>query len=69
MRSSFATHRGLTLMKTPNLREQADRRRLLVACAMVGLALASGVIGAVTHTPGELSAKPSTGPFSYFPAE
>lgn len=69
MRSSFATHRGSSLMKTPNLREQAGRRRLLVACAMVGLALASGVIGALAHAPGEVSGKPSTGPFSYFPAE
>jgi hypothetical protein len=68
MRSSFATHRGLTLKKTPNLREQAGQRRLLVACAIVGLALASGVIGALAHAPGEVPGKLSTGPFSYFPA-
>jgi hypothetical protein len=69
MRSSFANHRGLALTKTPSAREQAGRRRLLVACAMMGLALASGVIGALTHVPTELSGKASTGPFSYFPTE
>src|SRR5258705_8257528 len=45
MRSSFASQRGLTLLKTPNAREQAGRRRWAVACAMAGLALASGLIG------------------------
>jgi nitrous oxide reductase len=69
MRSSFATHRGLALTKTPSAREQAGRRRLLVACAMVGLALASGVIGALAHAPADASGKTSTGPFSYFPTE
>jgi len=67
MRSSFATHRGLTLMKTPNFRQQAGRRRLAVACAMVGLALVSGLIGTLSHKPIDIPAKPSTGPFSYFP--
>jgi hypothetical protein len=69
MRSSFASHRGLTLMKTPNSREEASRRRLAVACAMVGLALVSGVIGTLAHAPNEVVAKASTGPFSYFPSE
>ncbi|MDB5422710.1 MAG: hypothetical protein JWQ29_126 [Phenylobacterium sp.] len=69
MRSSFAANRGLTLMKTPNLRQQAGRRRLAVACAMLALALASGVIGVLTHAPTEPSGKSTTGPFSYFPTE
>jgi hypothetical protein len=69
MRSSFATHRGLTLLKTPNVRQQASRRRLAVVCAMLGLALVSGLIGALTHSPGDVFAKASTGPFSYFPTE
>jgi hypothetical protein len=69
MRSSFASHRGLTLMKTPNSRHEASRRRLTVACAMVGLALISGVIGTLAHAPSDVSAKSSTGPFSYFPSE
>jgi hypothetical protein len=70
MRSSFASHRGLTLMKTPNSRQEASRRRLAVACAMVGLALVSGVIGTLTHAaPGDAFAKASTGPFSYFPTD
>ena len=69
MRSSFASQRGLTLMKSPNAREQAGRRRLAIACAMAGLALASGLIGTLTHTPTEVASKSSTGPFSYFPTE
>jgi hypothetical protein len=69
MRSSFASQRGLTLLKTPNAREQAGRRRLAVACAMAGLALVSGLIGTLTHAPTEVAAKSTTGPFSYFPTE
>jgi hypothetical protein len=69
MRSSFASHRGLTLMKSPNSRQEASRRRLAVACAMVGLALVSGVIGTLTHKPSDVPAKTSTGPFSYFPTD
>jgi hypothetical protein len=68
MRSNFASHRGLTLMKSPTARQEATRRRLAVACAMVGLALASGVIGTLTHTPSE-AFKSSTGPFSYIPID
>lgn len=69
MRSSFAKQRGLTLMKTPTAREQAGRRRLAIACAMVGLALASGLVGTLTHRSMEVAGKASTGPFSYFPGE
>jgi hypothetical protein len=69
MRRNFASHRGLTLMKSPNARQEASRRRWAVACAMVGLALVSGVIGTLTRAPSDISAKASTGPFSYFPAD
>ena len=69
MRSSFASERGLTLMKTPSARQQAGRRRLAIACAMAGLALASGLIGTLTHAPSEAAAKAGTGPFSYFPTQ
>jgi hypothetical protein len=72
MRSSFASHRGLTLAKSPNARQEASRRRWAIACAMVGLALVSGVIGTLTHESSEssdVSAKASTGPFSYFPTD
>jgi hypothetical protein len=68
MRSNFASQRGLTLVKSPNARQQANRRRLAVVCAMAALALASGLIGTLTHPSSEAPAKPSTGPFSYFPA-
>ena len=67
MRSSFASPRGLTLVNSPMARPQASRRRLAVACAMAALALVSGLIGTLTHPSSEVFAKPSTGPFSYFP--
>ena len=68
MRSSFVSRGGFSLMKTPNYRQQAARRRLMAACAVLGLALASGVIGALTAPRGKVEvARVSTGPFSYFP--
>jgi hypothetical protein len=69
MRSSYATVRGAVLQKTPNAREQAGRRRLTVVCAILGLALASGLLGSMIHTDQRLSSRPATGPFSYFPSE
>lgn len=69
MRSSFATGRAAMLMKTPSHRQEATRRRLAVACAVLGLALASGVIGSLAHPISAPSSRPATGPFSYFPSE
>jgi hypothetical protein len=71
MRSSFAVHTGLQLAKSPNYRERAARRRLVVACALLGLALASGVIGSLTTPRADPVARQPvhTGPFSYFPSE
>jgi hypothetical protein len=69
MRSSHATLRGALLQKTPNAREQAGRRRAAVVCAMLGLALAAGLIGSVINTDQGLSRRLATGPFSYFPSE
>lgn len=73
MRSSFAppplaTRRGVQLMKTPNYRQQAARRRWIVLGGMLALALTSGAIGALT-TAGRPDPQGSveTGPFSYFP--
>lgn len=67
MRSSFAPRGGFALSKTPNYRQQALRRRLMVVCAILGLALAAGVIGTLTAPKGQVVAQISTGPFSYFP--
>jgi hypothetical protein len=53
------------LMKTPNYRQQAGRRRLAVAGGMIALALASALIGALTQPTPRIA----TGPFSYFPSE
>lgn len=71
MRSSFAVRVGLLqLAKTPNYRQRAARRRTVAVCAMLALALASGVIGILATPSREPTAEPpSTGPFSYFPSE
>jgi hypothetical protein len=67
MRSSFAPRGGFALLKTPNYRQQAARRRLMAVCTVLALALASGLIGTLTAPKGEVAAKVVTGPFSYFP--
>ena len=70
MPTSFAAKSGLSLTRTPNHRQQAIRRRLALACAVVALALASGVIGSLVRPASEaLPNHPATGPFSYFPAQ
>ncbi|HET6971185.1 MAG TPA: hypothetical protein VFH92_08670 [Phenylobacterium sp.] len=70
MRSSFTVNTGLKLARTPSVREQAQRRRMAILCAIAGLALASGVFGVLTAPHGvQAVAERSTGPFSYFPSE
>lgn len=68
MRSSFAVGRGSLLIKTPNARQLASRRRMMVIASLLGLALVSGLAGSLiaARTP-PLNAAP--GPFSYFPSE
>ena len=51
------------LVRTANPR-LAAQRRWRVVLAILGLALAGGVIGSLTHPGASL---PVTGPFSYFP--
>ena len=65
MPSSFAT-RGPALARTPSYRQQAQRRRLLVICAIIGLALASGLIGSLIQP---ARGPTATSPFSYLPAQ
>jgi hypothetical protein len=67
MRSDSAIGRGPMLLKTPNYRQQAGRRRLAVAGGVVALALASAIAGALTQPVS--SPRTATGPFSYFPSE
>lgn len=69
MRSTFDSRSGFTLVRTPSYRQQQMRRRALVISAVVGLALASGLIGSMTAQHDELGRAPATGPFSYFPSE
>jgi hypothetical protein len=69
MRSSFDSRNGFVLVRSPNYRHQQTRRRLLIVSAVLGLALASGVIGSMTGPRIDPQAHVSTGPFSYFPSE
>lgn len=69
MHPAFAPRRGPMLMKTPTHRQQTVRRRLAVICAMLGVALASGLIGSLIHPASQVSSRPATGPFSYIPAQ
>ena len=69
MRSIYVAPRHPLLLKTPNARHQAARRRLAIVFALLGLALASSLLGAAIHPRGDLSSRTATGPFSYFPSE
>lgn len=69
MRTIYVASRQSLLLKTPNAREQAARRRLTILGAVLGLALASAFLGATVHPNHDLARQPATGPFSYFPSE
>jgi hypothetical protein len=69
MRAWSAPRSGAGLIKSPNVRQQAQRRRALTIGGLLALALASGVVGSLTHSRGEVLGKAHTGPFSYFPSE
>jgi hypothetical protein len=70
MPSSFVARSGLSLARTPSRRQQAVRRRLALLCALVALAIASGVVGSLVRpAPPVAPERVATGPFSYFPAQ
>jgi hypothetical protein len=69
MRSQFASRTGLVLIKSPSARQQSTRRRLAVVCGVLALALASGLIGSLTHSDATQVGRTHTGPFSYFPSQ
>jgi hypothetical protein len=72
MRTSFATGRGAALLKTPSHRQRTERRRLTVLCAILAVALASGVAGSLIHpqsAPTAPTAATAASPFSYFPSQ
>ena len=68
MKNSFAAQTGLRLARTPSAREQVMRRRLLALCAILGLAILSGLLGVFTVPPSPIEPAARTGPFSYFPS-
>jgi hypothetical protein len=68
MRSSLVATKGLKLIRSRSVREDAQRRRWAVLGAMAAVALASGLVGYLT-TPGSAADAAPTGPFSYFPSE
>ena len=65
----FAPRGGFALVKSPNARQQAARRRIATAAGVFALALVSGVIGVLAPPHAEAVGRPHTGPFSYFPSE
>lgn len=67
MRSSLIATRGLKLVRTRSVRQDAARRRWTVVGAVAGLAIASGMAGYLTAPSGPTDAR--TGPFSYFPTQ
>jgi len=67
MRSSFSSRSGFVLIKSPSYRQQAARRRLALIAGVLGLALASGLLGSLTANRHELAQAGTMGPFSYFP--
>lgn len=69
MRRSYAPRGSSILVKTPSRREQTARHRLMAICALVALALASGLIGSLTAHRSDAPEAAHTGPFSYFPSE
>jgi hypothetical protein len=69
MPDSFAPRPTVGLVKSPNPRQLAARRRALAVCGVLALALLSGVVGAVSGRHDEPLGRPQTGPFSYFPSE
>jgi hypothetical protein len=69
MKSDFALRSGSMLTRTPSLRQESGRRRLLVVCAVLAGALISGVIGSLTPHIGDAGGKAALGPFSYFPRQ
>jgi hypothetical protein len=75
MRGAFASRSSFALVKSPSSRQLTARRRALVVCGVLALALASGAVGVFSHRQvdtadqAEPLGKPHTGPFSYFPSQ
>lgn len=69
MPSPYASRSGFVLVRTPSYRRQQMRRRLAVIAAVAGLAIASGVIGAMSGSRPDPLVDSATGPFSYFPSQ
>lgn len=69
MRNQFSSRDGFVLIKSPSARQQQNRRKLVVVCGILALALASGLIGSLTSPNVVIADRATTGPFSYFPSQ
>ena len=69
MRSSLVATKGLKLVRSPNVRVEVARRRLMVMGAAVGLVLLSAAFGYLAAPQGGGETAVRTGPFSYFPSQ
>jgi len=69
MPETFASRSKVSLIRSPSPRQQATRRRRLALGGVLALALASGLVGAMSDHHAETLGQPQTGPFSYIASE
>lgn len=69
MRTIPAPQGGLVEFQSLSRRQRIARRKVYAVSAIAGLALLSGVIGALSRPGGETNSPIRSGPFSYFPSE
>ena len=65
MREEFAPRDRHVLVKSPNYRHQALRRRIAAVCGVLVIALVSSIIGVLSHRHEAPLGEPQTRPFSY----
>lgn len=69
MRTGLLHGGGLPLLKSPNARQQANRRRIVVWSSVIALVAASSLIGAAAQHAPAAPHNATTGPFSYISTE
>lgn len=66
--SRAATFGSAILFQAPSRRERLARRKIAVVSAVVGLAILSSLLGALSHPRDTTGAVTPAGPASYFPS-